>query len=84
MSVKGKTRDQIVAVTCTDHGEPGRRDVVREHYSFAAACRAYQGLWDTYHRLPAQRGDRPLARVWVEWVQPEGGTMARGTGQVED
>jgi len=84
MSVRGKTKANVVAVTCCDFGQPGRREVLAEHYSYAAACRAYQKHWEIYHRLPAQRGERPLARVWIEYVQPEGGDMAQGTAQLKE
>lgn len=84
MSVKGKTRANVVAVTCTDFGDPSRRAVIQEHYSFAAAARAYQNHWDRLHRLPAQRGQRPLVRIWIEYVQPEGGNMAQGTEQLKE
>lgn len=83
MGIKNKTRANVVAVTCCDFGTPGRRDVICEHYSFSAACRAYQKHWEIYHRGPAEQGLK-RARVWVEFVQPPGGNMAEGTGLLQE
>jgi hypothetical protein len=83
VSVKGKKKADVVAVTCCDFGSRGRREVITEHYSWAAACRAYAKYWKIYHRKPAERGERPLVRVWIEYVQPEGAKMAAGTDQLK-
>lgn len=64
MSVKGKSRSEWVALTLTDFGDPARREVLRHHFTEAAAFRAWQGIVKIYTRPGLNRG-RP-SRVWQE------------------
>lgn len=63
MSVKGKTRDEWVAVTLTDFGDPTSRQELRHHYSLPAAARAWDGIIKIYGR--PWPGRKP-SRVWQE------------------
>jgi hypothetical protein len=51
MSVKGKMQDEWEFRTLCDFGDPSRREVVRYHFSFLAAMRAYPGISKIYGRL---------------------------------
>ena len=42
MSVEGKSKDEWVAVTLCDFGDPSRREPVRHHYSLECAIRAWK------------------------------------------
>lgn len=67
MSVKGKTRDDWVAVTLTDFAMPGQRHEVRHHYSVEAAVRAWDKILKVYGRVWS--GSAP--RVWQETREGE-------------
>jgi hypothetical protein len=63
MSVQGKKKDDWVAVTLTDFGDPSRREVLRHHFSVEAAYRAWLGISKTYKMTwPG----RQKSRVWQE------------------
>lgn len=61
MSVRGKKRDDWVALTLTDFGDPARREVLRHHFSVEAAYRAWVGILKIY-----DAPWREKARVWQE------------------
>lgn len=50
MSVKGKRRDEWVAQTLTDFGDPNRRDVLRRHFSVEAGHNSFKGILKIYGR----------------------------------
>lgn len=62
MSVKGKTREDWVALTLTDFGDKTRRQVLRHHFTKEAAYRAWDGLIKIYGR-PWIKEE---TRVWQE------------------
>jgi len=62
MSVQGKKRDEWVALTLTDFGDPNRREVLRHHFSVEAAYRAWESICKTYTAPWSNRGQR----VWQE------------------
>lgn len=68
MSVRGKSKNDWVAVTLTDFGDKTRREILRHHYTVEAAYRAWQDLLKIYGK-PWKPGERP--RVWQEGVDGE-------------
>lgn len=58
MSVEGKHKDEWVAVTLCDFGQPDRREPVTHHYSIDTALRA----WKRNERLRQHWG----GRFWQE------------------
>jgi hypothetical protein len=58
MSVKGKRKDEWVARTLTNFGDPTRKEVLRNHFTERAAYRAWEDILKIYGR----EGDR----VWQE------------------
>jgi hypothetical protein len=71
MSVKGKKKDDWVAMTLVDCGSPYRRVEWRRHFSFAAAFRAYPKIWSIVHLLHGWA-------VWIEKRDPETGELVGG------
>lgn len=68
MSVAGKKQDEWVALTVTDFGEPGRREILRRHFSVAAAVRS----WDSISKIyAAPWNSRKGQRIWQETRQGE-------------
>ena len=69
MSVQGKKQDEWVAVTIVDFGEPGRREIIRHHYSIDAAYRA----WHSLSKIWSQSwvGNGQFSRVWQETREGE-------------
>lgn len=63
MSVRGKSKEDWVALTLTDFGDKTRRDVLRHHFTIKAAYRAWDGLSKIYGR-PWKQGEE--TRVWQE------------------
>lgn len=63
MSVKGKSKDEWVALTLTDFGDKSRKEVLRHHFTREAAYRAWDGLLKVYGR-PWKQGEPP--RLWQE------------------
>lgn len=63
MSVAGKKHDEWVALTVTDFGEPGRREIIRHHFSVEAAVRAWDSILKVYSAPWATRAG---SRVWQE------------------
>lgn len=68
MSVQGKKRNDWVAATLTDFGEPGRRYIIRHHYSMESMYRAWNRLSKIYSAPWV--GD-PGSRVWQETREGE-------------
>lgn len=62
MSVRGKSRDDWVAVTLTDFAVPGQRHEIRHHYSVEAAARS----WDSILRMYGRTWSDSRPRVWQE------------------
>jgi hypothetical protein len=62
MSVQGKKRNEWVALTLTDFGDPNRREVLRHHFSVEAAYRAWEPICKIY-TAPWRDGKY---RVWQE------------------
>lgn len=58
MSVKGKRKDEWVAQTLTNFGDPNRKEVIRNHFTERAAHKAWEGILKIYKR----EGDR----IWQE------------------
>jgi len=65
MSVKGKKKNEYVAVTYCDFGQEGRREPLVHHYSLAAAFRRYRRVWEIYG---ATSKDQKGCKVWIEVV----------------
>ena len=63
MSVQGKKRNEWVALTLTDFGDPSRREVLRHHFSVEAAYRAWEPICKTY---TAPWSNNRGQRVWQE------------------
>ena len=57
-----KTLKKIVAFTCTDFGQEGRREVLSTHFTLKAAKNQYGRLWEIYGRLHKYK-------VWLEEVK---------------
>lgn len=62
MSVRGKSREDWVALTLTDFGDKSRREVLRHHFTKEAAYRAWDGLIKIYGRSWIKEE----TRVWQE------------------
>jgi hypothetical protein len=59
MSLKGKSKDQVVAVTLCDFGDALRKDELRYHFSVDTAKKAYNKIRNIYHGIHGWR-------VWQE------------------
>ena len=62
MSVRGKSKEDWVALTLTDFGDKTRRQVLRHHFTKEAAYRALDGICKIYGR-PWIKEE---TRVWQE------------------
>jgi hypothetical protein len=69
MSVQGKKRNEWVALTLTDFGDPARREVLRHHFTTESAYRAFPGILKIY-TAPALFKDK-TSRVWQETREGE-------------
>ena len=59
MSLKGKSKDRVVAVTLCDFGDALRKDDLHYHFSVDAAKKAYNKIRSIYHGIHKWR-------VWQE------------------
>jgi hypothetical protein len=59
MPLKVKSKNQIVAVTLCDFGDPLRRDELHYHFSVNTAKKAYNNIRNIYHGIYGWR-------VWQE------------------
>lgn len=62
MSVRGKSREDWVALTLTDFGDKSRREVLRHHFTKEAAYRA----WDELIKIYGRSWIKEEPRVWQE------------------
>ena len=55
MSVKGMGKNDYVAVTMCDFGDPERKDIIRTHFSREAANRAFRKIANIYNGIHGWR-----------------------------
>lgn len=67
MSVAGKTKDDWIAQTFCDFGEPGRKDVITQHFFIETAKRGFQRVSKIY----SQQG-------WHCWQEDRDGNVLQG------
>jgi hypothetical protein len=63
MSVAGKKKDEWVAITLCDFGDPNRREILRHHFSVDSAILAFKQIEKIYGRNRLTNGN---GRVWQE------------------
>lgn len=67
MSVAGKTKDEWIAQTFCDFGEPGRRTVLTQHFFLETAKRGFQRTKKIYS-----------AHGWHCWQEDRAGNVING------
>lgn len=67
MPVAGKTKDEWVAQTFCDFGQPGRKTALANHFSIEAAIRRFKHI----HKIYA-RDD------WTCWQEDRAGNVING------